>query len=363
MRVLLVAPFERNLAHGGSLRATAMAERLEERGATVEWRSIAPRTVGPGGKLRDLARLRPALATLHEQTPLQIDQAPDAAIAAHSYLFGVLEGVPAGTRRVIDFHNLEWQHLADSAGFEPPLRRPYAAAQVRLMRRFERRAIAAADLSLFVSDEEQRWADRCVASARTLQVPSVLPQATEATALALGDSRSRVSDPRLGYVGTLRFPPNAGALLRFLRESWPAVREAVPDVSLAIAGDAEPALASRLEGFPGVEVLGAVPDVGPLLRSCAAMVLPVDGRAGTSLRVLEYSLAQVWVIGTPEASRGIPWEVGARARTPDEWAAQSRAAIEPSEEREERLRVARDAALALQRDPGPWDRLVERIAA
>src|SRR3712207_7150364 len=30
-RVLVVAPFERGRAHGGSQRATAMAERLEER--------------------------------------------------------------------------------------------------------------------------------------------------------------------------------------------------------------------------------------------------------------------------------------------------------------------------------------------
>jgi hypothetical protein len=363
MRVLLVAPFERNLPHGGSLRATAMAERLEQRGATVEWRAIAPRTVGPAGKLRDLAGLRPALTTLYSEEPIPAASPPDAAIAAHSYVFGALRQVPERTKRAIDFHNLEWQHLADSARFEPPLRRPYAAAQVKLMRRFERQAVAAADLSLFVSETEREWALRTGAPERALLVPSVLPRAAEERALALGEHEEKTTEPRLGYVGTLRFPPNAGALLRFLRESWPAVRRAIPGVSVAVAGDADPALGARLRGFPGVELLGAVPDVSRLLRSCAAMLLPVDGQAGTSLRALEYSLAGVWAIGTPEAFRGIPWKTGVTVRSPEEWAAEAAAAMEPSEERERRIRGARDAALALQRDDAPWDRLADRIAA
>ena len=363
MRVLLVAPFERNLAHGGSLRATAMAERLEERGATVEWHAIAPRTVGSAGKLRDLARLRPALTALYSQEPIAADAPPDAAIAAHSYVFGALRQVPARTKTAIDFHNLEWQHLADSARFEPPLRRPYAAAQVKLMRRFEREAAAAADLNLFVRERERDWAIRAGASDRALLVPSVLPRAAEVRALALGEAGGRTSDPRLGYVGTLRFPPNAGALLRFLRESWPAIRAAVPGVSLAIAGDADQALAARLRSSPGVEVLGAVPDVSQLLRSCAAMLLPVEGEAGTSLRALEYSLAGVWAIGTPAAFRGIAWETGVTVRSPAEWATEAAAALQPSEERERRIRAARDAAVALQREASPWDRLADRIAA
>ena len=362
MRVLLVAPFERNLAHGGSLRATAMAERLEERGVSVEWRTIRRRRVGRAAKLRDLARLRPALVGLHWPSPAAPDPTADAVIAAHSYLSPTLRDLPATATRLIDFHNLEWQHLADSARFEPHLRRPYAAAQVRLMRRFERRAVAAADLSLFVSERERDWAARAAPSDRLLLVPSVLPRQAERAALELGAGLDTAA-PRLGYVGTLRFPPNAGALLGFLRESWPAIREAVPGVTLSVAGDADPSLAERLRRFPAVELLGAVADTAPLLRSSAAMVLPVEGRAGTSLRALEYSLAGAWPIGTPEAFRGIPWEAGAAVRAPAEWAAAVRAALRPSPQREERIRAARLAAAALQRDPGPWDRLADRIGA
>ena len=141
------------------------------------------------------------------------------------------------------------------------------------------------------------------------------------------------------------------------------MREAVPDATLAIAGDCDPDLAERLVRFPAVDLLGAVQDVGPLLRSSAAMLLPVEGRAGTSLRALEYSLAGVWAIGTPEAFRGIPWELGATVRTPGEWAVAVREALEPSDCRREATRAAHEAALALQREEAPWDRLAERIAA
>ena len=361
MRVLLVAPFERNLAHGGSLRATAMAERLEERGASVEWRTIGPQRVGSAAKVRDLARLRPALASLYWTDAVAPEPPADAVIAAHSYLSPTLRHLPATTTRVIDFHNLEWQHLADSARFEPPHRRPYAAAQERLMRRLERRAVAAADLSLFVSEREREWAARKARSDRLLLLPSVLPRDAERAALALGETGLGTTAPRLGYVGTLRFPPNAGALLGFLRESWPAIRDAVPDATLSIAGDADASLAGRLRRFPAVELLGPVADTAPLLRSSAAMVLPVQGRAGTSLRALEYSLAGAWPIGSPDAFRGIPWKAGATVRAPAEWAAEVRAALRPSAHREERTRAAREAALALQRDAGPWDRLADRI--
>jgi hypothetical protein len=359
----MVAPFERNLPLGGSLRATAMAERLEARGATVKWRTVPAAPAGSGAKLRDLLRLRPALAGLRPAGSLSGEaDGHIAAIAAHSYLTPLLRPLPAATMRIIDFHNLEWRHLADSARFESGLRRPWSTLQVRLMRRFELRALSSAALSVFASGAERDWAVAEAALPQApLLAPSVLPQAAEEAALAVAGRCEEGGPPQLGYIGTLSFPPNAGALLRFLDRCWPEIRRAAPGVTLTIAGDCDDRLRRRLESIPGVEAHGHVSDLGPLLEASAAILMPVEGEAGTSLRALEYSLAGVWAIGTPAAYRGIPWEVGATADSPRDWARAVQAALEPSSARGERIRAARRAALRHQRDERPWDLLAYRI--
>ena len=356
----MVAPFERGLGHGGSQRASALAERLEERGAEVEWLISRQRDTARLAKLRDALALRPALVGLHP-TRSRVGQTFDAAISAHSYLAEWLWALPEGVVRVIDFHNLEWRHLEDLIARAPSIRRPYLRLQAALMRRFERRAIGAADLCTFASEEELGWARRGTPDAELCLAPSVLPRGTEREALTL-----RPAGPAgegLIYIGTLRFPPNVSALLAFLREIWPRVRERIPALRLTVAGDCAAEDRRRIERFPGVETVGFVADPRRVLEPAAAAIMPVEGWAGTSLRALYCALAGVWVIGSPAAFRGLPWEMGVVAGSAPEWVEAVAESAGPSSERERRIVAARQAALALQRDPAPWDRLYERIAA
>jgi hypothetical protein len=361
LRVLLVAPFERGLDHGGSQRASAMAERLEERGAAVDWRSVSPRTTSWHRKLGAAVALRPALVGLHPPAPPTPHARFDAAVAAHSYLAPQLSALPPAVARVVDFHNLEWRHLSDMAASERAIRRPYLRAQVLLMRGFERRAIRANALSVFGSEEELRWARRVAPGGDLLLVPSVLPRRAELEALALGDRAAPPPEPHLTYVGTLRFPPNLRGLTRFLREAWPLVRREAPGVKLTIAGDCAAGHRAELNAFAGVEALGFVEDIRPLLERSSAAIMPVDGWAGTSLRTLYYALAGIWVIGSPAAFRGVPFAVGSAVESPRQWAQTVREAMDGAPGREARLARARSAAIARQRDPGPWDDLFEMI--
>jgi Glycosyl transferases group 1 len=363
-RVALIAPFARGRAHGGSQRATAIAERLEEHGIAVEWRAVAQRETSRGAKALAMVRLQPALATLYDGgAPLE---GVDVAIAAHSYLAPQLERLAPAAPQVVDFPNLEWRHLADLAASEERLRRrPYARAQAALMRRHERRLLAEALLALFVSPDELAWARSASPAAELLLVPSVLPraEADAARRLAAGSARGRGADPpRLLYFGTLDFPPNLRSLLRFLRECWPAIRAAVPGVELDVAGRAGERDRARIATFPGVTALGFVDELEPLLERSAATVLPVDSEAGTSLRCLFLALAGRWVIASPQALRGIPWPMGATAERPEEWAS-AVAAVAADGERSAELDAARRAAEERQQDPAPWDLLAERIRA
>lgn len=357
----MVAPFERGLQHGGSQRATALAERMEERGLEIEWRVVRPGPVTPAVRARATVSLRPTVVQMYPRAPAASPPS-DVVVAAHSYLAPQLRAAGDCCVRVIDFHNLEWRHLLDSARFAGGVRQVNLRLQARLMRRFERRAIEGADLCLFTDRAELEWAARTGAETDMLIVPNLLPRADEQAALDLGRHRGAPDPYQLLYLGTVRFPPNLGALVRFLSDAWPAIKLRVPAARLTIAGDCDCATRAALSAHPGVEAVGFVDDVGPLLRRSAAVVMPIEGEAGTSLRAIYLALAGKGVIGTATAFRGLAWRMGVVVDSPQAWARAVEEVVASGDANGADIAAARDAALAHQRDPRPWDELFRRLA-
>lgn len=362
LRCLVVAPFDRGLDHGGSQRATALAERLEERGVSIKWQTIDGHPVSHLAKLQAMIALRPTGIAMRPPRELKLGEGIDFALAAHSYLAPQLASVGNGIPRVIDFHNLEWQHLADSAEFARGSRGSYLQIQAALMRRFERRTVADNDLCLFTSVEELGWAGDSTQDEDLMLIPSVLPRQAAEAALEMGARERGPIEPQLVYVGTVRFPPNLGALNEFLRGPWPAIRAAIPDARLTIAGDCDDDDRLALSAHPGVEALGFVEDINSLLERSAAVVMPISGRAGTSLRALYYALSGTWAIGTPAAFRGLSWKMGTTVDSTEQWVEAVREAFEEGSGHEQHKADARSAALALQRDSEPWDHLYRRVS-
>jgi hypothetical protein len=353
-RVLLVAPFGRGLAHGGSLRATAMAERLEARGARVRWLEVPVEHGGRAAKVKSLVRGEPALVRTHTaRVPAEIDGRYDVAIASHSYLADALDGVRA-RRRVIDFHNLEWRVLAGTACASGGLRGEYLSAQAALMRRYERALLAREALVTMATAQERAWVVEHGAR-DALVVPNLL----SAAAVEEAERAAAVRSGRgpLVYVGTLTFPPNVRALLQFLERCWPAVHAAHPDAELHVAGRCSPSVGAAISAHPGVRALGFVEDLPAMLGGAAAALLPFDGRGGSSLRCLQYALARVPVVAAPAAVRGLPFSMGLIASTPGEWAA----AVSACRAGQADVDGAEQGARALQDDDGPWDALWEAL--
>jgi hypothetical protein len=368
VRMLVVAPFSRDKEQGGSQRATALAERMEERGVQVGWHVVNSSPRSKRSKAARMLRLEPALVGGFPRRAFRPEGRWDLALAAHSFLAPQLAAVASGVPRVIDFHNLEWQHLSDSASLERTsagrrglIRDSYLAAQIRLLRRFEQAVLRTADLSLLVSDAELSWADAVRLHGSLLLVPSVLPRSTERAALEIAGRRRPGRAPRFVYVGTLTFPPNVMSLRRFLHASWPAIVGAWPNAELTIVGGCEDALRAELQRQPGVRALGYVEDLAPLLEPCSAAIMPFDGRAGTSLRILFYALARVPVLGSPEAFRGMRAEFGVRASTPREWVDGARALVEAPASGD--AVTAHRLAIHRQNDPEPWDDLHRTLLA
>jgi glycosyltransferase involved in cell wall biosynthesis len=344
-----------------------MAERLEARGARIDWVTVEADPGTRAAKARALLAARPGVVRAHSDRRAVLDGAWDAAIAAHSYMAPHLDGLPADVARLVDFHNLEWRVLDALGRRRGGARAAYLRLQGGLMQRFERGLLDSGAAAAFACEEERDWA---VAQGGVVGgavvVPNVLPAAAERTAIDIAALRAASGTDGAGgplvYVGTLTFPPNVHALLRFLERCWPAVRAAAPRAELLVAGRCAPGVAEAIGRHARVRALGFVEDLSTLLAGAAAALLPFDGQGGSSLRCLHLGLARVPVVASPAAARGLPFRPGLIAATPEEWAAGVASCLHGDERAERAARAAEAGARAIQDDERPWDALWSLLA-
>ena len=129
-----------------------------------------------------------------------------------------------------------------------------------------------------------------------------------------------------------------------------------------IAGKLPPGPEPVLAG-PGIEALGYVQDLEPILTRCSAAILPLAMRGGTSLRVLYYAISGVPMIGTVDAFRGYDPALGFVARATDEWIDAVGACMRADSDAAHTVELARDVALKINSDDKPFDSLAEKISS
>ena len=363
MKVGVIAPFDRSRPFGGSQRATAIAERLEDFG--IEIRSWT--TIGPRDDRRLVERIRgivgplPSLVAYHgASADFKPPADVDAMLVAHSYMWPFVEQLPCPC--IADLHNLEWVHLNDIASMSVGARAIHLKRQARLMHNFEADVVSTAELVLCVTGAEQEWAERHGAVS-PLVVPNVLPRAAVSEARRLAASTKGSGNgvkKRVTYVGQLRYTPNAQALSAFLETTWPALRASQEGLTLSIVGECPASLAVSLSHVAGVEVLGYVEDLADVFRQSHAALLPIRSRTGSSLRVLFYALAGIPMIGSPDAFRGYPEGLGTIVGSPEEWV-YGLSGLRDINARQASAERAEALAKAIQSDPSPWEHLSARV--
>jgi glycosyltransferase involved in cell wall biosynthesis len=166
--------------------------------------------------------------------------------------------------------------------------------------------------------------------------------------------------PLAVFVGNLSVPHNVDAAIFAAREIWPAVRAALPEARLVLAG-ADPAPAVRaLADLPGAEVAGFVPDLAALWSRAGVLLAPLRFSAGIQNKALEAMAAGVPVVTVPAVALALdatPGEHLLVAETAPDLAAATVATLrDPAAARE---RAAR--ARAFVRERFRWGAAVERL--
>lgn len=190
----------------------------------------------------------------------------------------------------VDLHFIREQRAADLSGSPAMMR------QAKASRKRELAMVNQCDVTLVVSDIEREILCSTAPSAR-IEVVSNIHQV---------QGRARPFEGRKGilFVGGFGHPPNEDAVLWFVRDILPLIRQTDPNLIFHVVGDIDPR-ARRLIERPGVEVHGRVAELAPLFADVLISVAPLRFGAGVKGKVNQAMSFGVPVVLTGVAAEGM----------------------------------------------------------
>jgi glycosyltransferase involved in cell wall biosynthesis len=175
-----------------------------------------------------------------------------------------------------------------------PLRRSAALLDFPSVVRAQRAAAGACDLLLVANHEDVQEA-----AEMTGRPVRVAPNGYDySVPPAFRPPQGR----RIVFFGALNYLPNIDGLSWFVRDIWPKIREAVPDVRLEVAGAPGPDV-EFVGQEPGVRLCGFVESIRSFVEGAALLVVPLRMGGGTRIKILE-----AWALGLPVVSTTIGCE-------------------------------------------------------
>jgi polysaccharide biosynthesis protein PslH len=190
--------------------------------------------------------------------------------------------------------------------------------QAILMTRFERRACELAKGVICVSREDTEITLRDYRSKAVTQIESSID-------LARFNIERKHTDaaPKLLYMGSMDWPPNEQAVIWFVDNVMPLLREKITTQFVVVGRMPSARILALADQHSDVLITGTVPDVLPYMSEAAVSVVPLLTGGGTRLKILEAFAARVPVISTRLGAEGISAQAGRHfieANSPAEFA-------------------------------------------
>lgn len=189
-----------------------------------------------------------------------------------------------------DLHHLRMTREAELFADE------HRSAEARKMKWREMAAIERADLSLVVSEVEMELIKQQFAPGKVDVMPLILD--THHTTKAFAERHNIV------FVGGFQHPPNTDAVLYFIRDIMPLLRQSLPGVRFYIVGSNCPDEIA-VHAAEDIVVTGFVEDLNALLDQMKISVAPLRYGAGIKGKIGSAMAAGLPVVATSLASEGM----------------------------------------------------------
>ena len=255
-------------------------------------------------------------------------------------------------------HNVEttiWQrHFEQSHSL---LKRLFFWMQAGKMEAYERKICRKAKHVIAVSDID---ASR-MSSMFGIESVTAVRTGTDVEYFAPRGPAPPISD--IVFCGGMNWLPNMDAVLYFLSEVFPLIRDRLPGATFTIAGrspDAEVLKAAK--GIAGVSVTGTVEDVRPYLWGSKISIVPIRIGGGTRLKIYECMAAGVPVVSTTVGAEGLRYRDGEDLILADDPSSFAAACIRLLTEDAVRHTIARNALERAQRECS-WEAVTHEFEA
>lgn len=205
-----------------------------------------------------------------------------------------------GPLRIMQFAELDadkWrQYAARRKGFA----RWVYAREARLLLELEARVARAFDVSLVVSEVERELFETVIPDVK----PVVLPNGVVVEHFHSAGEENRDAQTLI-FTGVMDYEPNTEGLLWFVRECWPEIRREFRAAKLLVVGIRPIKKIRALDGEPGIEVTGRVPQTPPFFDRAALAIAPIHLARGIQNKVLEAMSMGLAVVASPQAAQGV----------------------------------------------------------
>jgi polysaccharide biosynthesis protein PslH len=237
-------------------------------------------------------RVRPDV--LHVDSVMAVDLLPGSSTVA----------------AVLNHHNIESDMMARRAENDSSPMRHLWRREAKLLARYEKRTAQRFAEHLVVSELDSDRLQRIVPAVKA----TVIPNGVDTGYFA--PRSSEPAEPSLVFAGRMNWYPNEHAMLKFIREMWPQVRERLGTARLVIAGmNPSAALLRHAAGDPSIRVTGFIDDIRSVITGELIYVCPILDGGGTRLKVLDAMSLGMPIVATPLAVEGLDLEDGRHVLT------------------------------------------------
>jgi hypothetical protein len=155
-----------------------------------------------------------------------------------------------------------------------------------------------------------------------------------------------VTDPIVGLIGSMHWPPSRGAAERLITRVWPRVRAHIPCAQLIVAGWGADRFLDGYAGVPGLELRANIQHPREFFSQIAVMAYPPGRGSGMKIKVMEAMAFGVPVVTTTEGVEGLAVDSGVHAHVAEEDDLLADRLVDLLRDRSAALRI-REAARAL----------------
>lgn len=151
-----------------------------------------------------------------------------------------------------------------------------------------------ADLVIAIQKEEARFVAENLPGQPVITVPISYPSETAA---------QPGQGSQILFVGS-NTEPNVAGLKWFCEGCWPAIRAALPEARLDVAGSVATGLGDY-PAPPGVRYLGMVDDLMPLYRAAGVVISPLTFGSGLKIKLIEAMALGKAIVATSVTLQGV----------------------------------------------------------